>query len=56
MTTFIGLLRDLVAAVLGVLIVFHVGISNDQESGILLVVTTGAALGLWLYNRRKSSP
>lgn len=51
--TGIGLLRDAIAATLGVLILFGVEISDAQIAGILLVVTTFAALGTWLYALRK---
>jgi hypothetical protein len=47
--TALGLLRDLVAAVIGLLILFGVGLSDDQVAGILLVVSTAGALGAWLY-------
>lgn len=53
-TTLIGLLRDFVAACIGLLILFGVDITQDQVAGILLVLTTGSALGAWLYARRKS--
>lgn len=51
--TGIGLLRDAIAATLGLLILFGVELSDAQIAGILLVVTTFAALGTWLYALRK---
>lgn len=50
MITGIGLLRDVVAAVLGVAILFGANFSNDQIAGVLLVVTTLGALGTWAWN------
>lgn len=51
--TGVGLLRDVIAALIGVLILFGVEISDQQAAGILLLVTTLAALGTWLYAMRK---
>jgi hypothetical protein len=48
MSTGVGLLRDLVAAVIGLLIAFGVEVSDEQAAGILLVLVTAAALGTWL--------
>lgn len=53
MKTAIGLFRDFVAAVLGLLILFGVNLTDAQIAGLLLVVTTGAALGTFLYDRWK---
>ncbi len=52
--TAIGLLRDFIAAVLGLLILFGVDLTDEQVAGLLLVVTTGAALGTYIYDRVKS--
>lgn len=49
METAIGLLRDFIAATLGLLILFGVDFSDDQLAGILLVVSTGLALGTFAY-------
>lgn len=49
MTTALGLIRDFVAAVLGLLILFGVNFSDEQIAGVLLVVTTAAALGSWAW-------
>lgn len=53
MKTAIGLVRDFVAAVLGLLILFGVNLTDAQIAGLLLVVTTGAALGTFLYGQWK---
>lgn len=47
--TLLGLVRDLCAAVVGLLILFGVNLSDDQVAGILLVVTTAGALGSWTF-------
>lgn len=49
MTTLIGLVRDFIAATLGLAIVFGVSLSDEQEAGILLVASTGLALGTFVY-------
>jgi uncharacterized membrane protein YoaK (UPF0700 family) len=54
METFVGLLRDFVAAALGLAILFGANFSDDQVAGILLFVTTVVALGTWLYKSRRS--
>lgn len=57
--TVLGLIRDLIAAIIGLLILFGVNISDDQIAGILLVVSTAGALGGWLflaYRRRQEPP
>jgi len=56
MQTFLGLVRDFSAACIGLLILFDVGLSREQEAGILLVVTTGVALGHWIYSNRRTLP
>ena len=53
MKTTIGLLRDFIAAVLGVLILFGVDLTDAQIAGVLLVVTTGAAFGTYVYGQVK---
>lgn len=52
----IGLIRDCVAAVIGLAILFGVSWSDEQVAGILLVVTTVGALASWLYSQRKQNP
>lgn len=54
--TLIGLIRDAVAAVIGLAILFGVNWSDDQVAGILLVVTTVGALVSWLYAQHKKTP
>lgn len=54
MKTAIGLFRDFVAAILGLLILFGVSLTDAQVAGLLLVVTTGAALGTYLYGAWKA--
>ena len=56
MTTFIGVLRDFIAAVLGLLILFGVDLTDAQIAGVLLVVTTGAAFGTYVYGRVRPKP
>lgn len=51
MSDVIGLVRDVVAATLGVAILFGVNWSDEQVAGILLVVTTAGALASHLYSR-----
>jgi hypothetical protein len=48
--TAIGLFRDFIAAVLGLLILFGVDLTDEQIAGLLLVVTTGAAFGTYVYD------
>lgn len=55
METFLGLLRDFVSAALGLAILFGAGFSDDQIGGILLVVTTVAALGAFLWHKHASA-
>lgn len=45
----LGLFRDFVVAVIGLGILFGVNVSQEQIAGILLVVTTAAALGTWAW-------
>jgi hypothetical protein len=52
--TLLGLIRDFVAAGLGVAILFGVNFSDDQIAGILLLVTTALALISWLYNQHRA--
>lgn len=54
-TTFLGLVRDFVAAVLGLAILFGVGWSDEQVAGILLVVSTALALGTYALASRGRS-
>lgn len=50
--TGLGLLRDFAASVIGLGLLFGV-IDAHEAAGILLVVTTGAAFGVWAYQARK---
>lgn len=52
--TGIGLLRDLLAVILSVAILFGADFTNDQVAGILLLVTTLGAFGSWAYTIWKS--
>ena len=54
METGLGLLRDIVAAALALLIAFGVHLADNQVAGILLLVTTLGAFGTWAYNARKA--
>lgn len=54
MTTALGLLRDVIAAGLGLAILFNVAISDDQIAGILLLVTTVGALAAYIVQQRKA--
>lgn len=47
----LGYLRDFVAAIIGLLILFGVEISDQQMAGLLLVVATGGAFGTYLWNK-----
>lgn len=49
-----GLVRDFVVAALGVLILAGASISDDLVAGILLLVTTGLALGTYGYQAYKA--
>lgn len=53
--TIIGLIRDFIAAFLGLLILFGVDLSDEQVAGVLLVVSTGLALASWAYTAYKST-
>lgn len=50
-TNLLGYIRDLAAAVIGLLILFNVPISEDQIAGILLVLTTAGAFGSYLWRQ-----
>lgn len=55
----IGLLRDFVAAGLGLAILFGANFSDDQIAGILLLLTTLAAVVTWgvkVYKARGPVP
>lgn len=52
----IGLIRDVVAAVIGLAILFGVSWSDEQVAGILLVVTTVGALASWAYATYSKRP
>lgn len=56
METFTGLLRDLIVAVVGLLIVFDVAISEEMLAGILLVVSTALALGTFAFTAYRRRP
>lgn len=47
----IGYIRDLVAAIVGLAILFGVNWTDQQSAGILLVVTTGGALVSYVVAR-----
>ena len=47
--TGLGLLRDLVVAVIGVIALFGIDISNEQTGGILLLVSVAGAFSVWAY-------
>lgn len=51
----IGLIRDVVAAVVGLAILFGAGWTDEQVAGILLVVTTVGALGSYAWAQYKAS-
>lgn len=53
MKTLLGLTRDFIAAGLGLAILFGVHLTNDQVAGILLVVSTGVALGAYCLQRAR---
>ena len=54
--TLLGYLRDLVAAVLGLAILFGADFSDEQIAGILLVLTTAVAFGTYVYKRASAPP
>lgn len=56
METALGLIRDFLAAAIGLAILFGASFSDDQIAGILLVVTTGVALATYAYNRLVKPP
>lgn len=55
METLIGLMRDFIAAGLELAILFGAGFSDEQTAGILLVASTGLALGTWGYKAWRAS-
>lgn len=52
-STLLGLIRDVVVAIIGILILAGADISNDMIAGILLLVSTVFALGSWIYAQYK---
>lgn len=52
--TGIGLLRDVIAAAIALLILFGVSITDKQVAGILLLFTTVGAFGTWAYGAYKA--
>lgn len=55
--TLLGYIRDFVVAVIALLIIFGVEISEDAIAGILLLVTTAFALGSYIYTKlRPANP
>jgi hypothetical protein len=54
--TLIGLVRDVIAAALGLAILFNLNISDEQIAGVLLLVTTIGALATWAYNVWRAQP
>jgi hypothetical protein len=50
-----GLLRDFIVAVVGVMILVGVNISDSLLAGLLVVLSTGVALGTYIYNEYKAS-
>ena len=53
--TGLGLLRDLVVAVIGVIALFGLDISNEQTGGILLLVSVAGAFGVWAFKAYKAN-
>lgn len=51
----VGLVRDFVAALVGLAILFNAPITEDQKTGITLVVLTALALGTWVYRSFRAS-
>lgn len=51
----LGYITAFVSAVLGLLVLFGVDLSQDQIAGILLVITTGSALA-FAFNTAKGKP
>jgi len=50
-STSLGLVRDFIAAALGLAILFGADFSDEQVAGILLFVSTGLALGSYVIER-----
>lgn len=55
MTTLTGLLRDLVVAVFGVLLIFGISSSQEQVAAVVALVAAGLAFGTWLYKALNTS-
>lgn len=56
METAVGLARDLIVAIIGLLILFDLASWTDEQvAGILLVFSTAAAFGTWAYKSWKAS-
>jgi hypothetical protein len=55
METALGLVRDFVAARLGLALLFGASFTDEQIAGILLVVSTGLALGAWGWKAYRAS-
>lgn len=51
MTTFLGLLRDLIAAVVVVLLLFGITITEQQVAAIVQLLAVLLALGTWILPR-----
>lgn len=47
----LGYARDLIAAVIGLAILFGAGFTDAQVTGLLLVVSTAGALATYVYSR-----
>lgn len=56
METGLGLLRDVIAAILALGILFGLSFSDEQVAGILLLVSTLGAFGTWAWKARKGTP
>jgi hypothetical protein len=52
-TNILGYVRDFAAAAVGLAILFGANFSDEQIAGILLLVTTGTALGSYLWGQYK---
>lgn len=50
----LGLLRDVVAAALGLAILFNLNISDEQIAGVLMLITTVGAFASWFFLVRKT--
>lgn len=51
----LGLLRDVVAAIIALAILFGAHMSDEQVAGILLLLTTVGAFGTWAFNAYRAS-